>query len=157
MPNIEPHHSDEIIRQEQQAQADVQDSVPAQEVSNTYKRRSIWVSSCESLAYLSGLSRKALRQRDRVSDILLGLIIMLMIPVSLAPWQKNGLLLAVLCDFACLAMVIWFVANRLGILGTLTDKQAVLIWDIALGIFILGILFCINVALIFEFILHCQT
>jgi hypothetical protein len=113
------------------------------------KRQSAWSASCAAIEYVSHLPRKRLRYRDKNSDILLGLAILMLIPLTFVPhqWQMP---LALLCDVACLFSVVWFLANRLGIIRTLTERQSVLVWDIAIGVFILSIVLCINCILMFK-------
>ncbi len=134
---------------QQQSAPEHPDVTSGRTAGDQTKRESAWSASCAAIEYVSHLSRKRLRYRDKNSDILLGLAILMLIPLTFVPhqWQMP---MALLCDVACLFTVVWFLANRLGILRTLTERQSVLVWDIAVGVFILSIVLCINLILMFK-------
>jgi hypothetical protein len=118
------------------------------------KRISPLSKTLSTLAHINSLSRDRLREGDKISDFLMGICILVMALLSFTPngvWQVP---LALLCDIVCLGTASWFLVNRLGILSTLTDRQAILVWDIAVGIFIFTILIFINVVLAFRTIMH---
>lgn len=130
----------------------------AQSAANAPERRqSAWSSSYKALNYVLGLERNRLRIADKTSDILLGLAILMIVLLSFAPSESWQVPLALGCDFACLSIVFFFIGNRLGILRTLNEKQAVLVWDIVMGALILGVLLAINSMLLIKAILHGPT
>ena len=121
---------------------------------NANKRISPLAKTLTTLAHINSLSRERLREGDKISDFLMGLCILVMGLLSFAPNGVWQLPLALVCDVVCLGTACWFLVNRLGILSTLTDRQAILVWDIAVGIFIFTILMCINIVLAFKTIMQ---
>jgi hypothetical protein len=118
------------------------------------KRVSPLSKTLSTLAHINSLSRNRLRQGDKVSDFLMGLCILVMALLSFTPNNVWQVPIALVCDIVCLSTASWFLVNRLGILSTLTDRQAILVWDIAVGIFIFTILIFINLILAFRTIMH---
>jgi len=67
----------------------------------------------------------------------------------LVPCTSVGLMAAVLCagwarmaiSIICLASLLYYILGRIGIVRTLSERQATLIWHILLGTFLLGIVF----------------
>lgn len=108
------------------------------------RRKTIWSASAEAINYIYKLPRGKLRLIDRTSDLLLALAILLIGLLSFAPAVSWQIPLAVVCDIVCVVAVVAFLASRLGILRTLSDKQAVLVWDIVIGVLVLGVLIAIN-------------
>ena len=67
----------------------------------------------------------------------------------LVPCTSVGLMAAVLCagwarmaiSIICLASLLYYILGRIGIMRTLSERQATLVWHILLGTFLLGIVF----------------
>jgi len=67
----------------------------------------------------------------------------------LVPVTSVGLMAAVLCagwarmaiSILCLASLLYYILGRIGIMRTLSERQATLVWHILLGTFLLGIVF----------------
>jgi hypothetical protein len=116
------------------------------------QRRSRWYSSLAALRYVNSLSKDddvRVRDSDRATSIslLIGAIftvISLIVP-QLAP-HRVPLVLA--CDALVGVMLLFYVANRFGILNTLSPRQALLTWQLLMGATFLGIFMTINFALI---------
>jgi hypothetical protein len=122
--------------------------------SHANRRQSAWASSYDALNYVLGIERTKLRTADKTTDILLGLAIMSVVLLSFAPSETWQVPLAFGCDIVCLAVVLAFMGNRMGILKTLSPKQAVLVWDIIMGALILGVLVAVNSMLFIKTLLH---
>jgi hypothetical protein len=118
------------------------------------RRQSVWAASYEALNYVLGIERSKLRTADKTTDILLGLAILSIVLLSFAPSEAWQVPLAFGCDILCLVIVLSFLGNRMGILRTLSQKQAVLVWDIVMGALILGVLVAVNSMLFIRTLLH---
>jgi hypothetical protein len=67
----------------------------------------------------------------------------------LVPATSVALMAAVLCagwarmaiSILCLASLLYYILGRIGIMRTLSERQATLVWHILLGTFLLGIVF----------------
>jgi len=121
---------------------------------NFKNRRSALDSSYTALKYVSGLPRDKFRKSDRVTDIiifvcLLFAAVLIFVPTSIL---RPPLLLSL--DIIILMTTIFFIAKRLGILITLSERQAVLVWDIVVATLVLGILLCINALLFINYVTH---
>jgi hypothetical protein len=112
-----------------------------------YKRRSPWASSYSALQYVSTLSRKNFRKSDTVSDILVCLCVLCAVVLIFVPPKLLTPPVILGADIIFFAVTFYFVLKRLGILITLSARQAILVWDIVVGSFLLGILLCFNVML----------
>lgn len=116
------------------------------------QRRSRWYSSLAALRYINSLSKDddvRVRDSDRATSIslLIGAIftvVSLIVP-QLAP-HRVPLVLA--CDALVGVMLLFYVANRFGILNTLSPRQALLTWQLLMGATFLGIFLTINFALL---------
>ncbi len=116
------------------------------------ERRSRWESSFVALRYLSGIGRDTqikVRESDRATSFSL-LIVAIVTMVSLfvpglAEYRFN--MLAV-CDLLAGVSVVFYIANRFGILATLPPRAALLCWQLMLGTWFIGMYVTINVVLI---------
>jgi hypothetical protein len=116
------------------------------------ERRSRWESSFVALRYLSGIGRDTqikVRDSDRATSFSLLIVavltmISLFVP-GLADYRFN--LLAV-CDLLAGVSVVFYIANRFGILSTLPPRAALLCWQLMLGTWFIGMYVTINVVLI---------
>lgn len=67
----------------------------------------------------------------------------------LVPTTSVALMAAVLCvgwvrmaiSIICLAALLYYILGRIGIMRTLSERQATLVWHLLLGTFLLGIIF----------------
>ena len=67
----------------------------------------------------------------------------------LVPATSAGLMAAVLCvgwarmaiSIICLAALLYYILGRIGIMRSLNERQATLVWHLLLGTFLLGIVF----------------
>jgi hypothetical protein len=116
------------------------------------ERRSRWESSFVALRYLSGIGRDTqikVRDSDRATSFSLLIVafltlVSLFVP-GLADFRFN--LLAV-CDVLAGVSVVFYIANRFGILSTLPPRAALLCWQLMLGAWFIGMYVTINVVLI---------
>jgi hypothetical protein len=116
------------------------------------QRRSRWYSSLAALRYVNSLSKDddvRVRDSDRATSIFLLIgailtIVSLVVP-QLAPHRVP---LVLVCDALVGVMLVFYVANRFGILNTLSPRQALLTWQLLMGASFLGIFLTINFALI---------
>ncbi len=154
MPPENESQGNESKQAEQPSTLPPTDKVDEGSASIPDRRKSPWSTSMTNIDRLTKLSREGLRQRDKISDFLMGLSILIMACLTFVPYYSWQVPMAGLCDLICLATIVWFMVNRLGILSTLTDRQAILIGDIALGIFILATLIFINFVLVFKALQH---
>ncbi|HEY9758229.1 MAG TPA: hypothetical protein V6C97_23895 [Oculatellaceae cyanobacterium] len=116
------------------------------------ERRSRWESSFVALRYLSGIGKDGqikVRDSDRATSVMLAVIglltvVSIFIP-TLAMIRFN--LLAV-CDLLAGVCIVFYIANRFGILSTLPPRSALLCWQLMMGSWFIGIFVTINVVLI---------
>jgi Na+-transporting NADH:ubiquinone oxidoreductase subunit NqrB len=67
----------------------------------------------------------------------------------LVPATSAGLMAAVLCagwarmaiSIICLASLLYYILGRIGIMRSLNERQATLVWQLLLGCFLMGIVF----------------
>jgi hypothetical protein len=116
------------------------------------KRRSRWASSLASLRYIDSVSRDnevTVRDTDRATGIWL-LIICLITLLSLVVPQlaSHRIPFVFACDSLVGVSLLLYVANRFGIVTTLTPRQALLTWQLMLGSSLLGIFLAINLGLL---------
>ena len=116
------------------------------------QRRSRWYSSLAALRYVSSLSKDdeiKVRDSDRATSIFL-LISSVLTILSLVfrPLAAHRLPLVLVCDALVGVMLVFYVANRFGILNTLTPRQALLTWQLMMGASFLGIFATINLAVL---------
>jgi hypothetical protein len=108
------------------------------------KRRSVFASTCTSLKYIGSLPRKQYRQSDRFSDLLVLVCLLCALMLIILPPPLVRPPIVAVADLVFLAAIIFFIMNRIGILITLSERQAVLVWDIVVGSLLLGILLSFN-------------
>ncbi len=125
-----------------------------QAASNYVKRSNILASCIEAIRYISVLPRKRFRYSDRVTDILGAISILLLLVIVVMPTNAYQMPLMLFCDGLFLLTVVVFTMNRLGILNSLSERQFLLVWDIILGAFLLGLLFSANSTLILNYMKH---
>jgi hypothetical protein len=114
-----------------------------------FERISRWTSAYEAIK-LSTLPRKKFRYTDRVTDILAAISILTLLILIFAPAFRPAS--ALLCVTACMVTIIFFIVNRLGVLTTIPERKAVLVWDIILGASLLGVLVIISIIILLSFL-----
>jgi uncharacterized membrane protein len=121
--------------------------------TSTTQRRNPWQSSGAAIKYVIDLGQRKdiqFRSTDRVTTYLLMAagfcwVALMMCPFAIVP-------LAVACDALFVAAVIYYIANRLGIITTLPPRTAALITELICGIGMLMILTVMNFNALFAFI-----
>lgn len=131
------------------------------------KRRTMWQSSLAALRYVSSLTRDnevKIRDSDRATAralllvcafALLTLILPLLATSNEPPALQRFLLwmnsqrtpIVGAADVLVGIALLRYVANRFGIMTTLTPRQALLCWHLMLGASLLGIFMAINLAI----------
>ena len=132
-------------------------SEASEQVSGRIQRRPVLETFFSSLAYINKLvvnDDVSVRDSDKATSYFLlicslATVVALVTPM-LAP-QRLPLLLV--CDVLVGAMIFMYIAHRLGIITTLTDRQAFLSWQLMQGTFFFGIFITINIALFLGLIL----
>lgn len=111
------------------------------------ERRSPWVSTWAALMYINGIPKGRVRTSDKTTAIFLGLSIILVGSVMFVPAAFSASA-GILTDFILGMTIVSFFINRFGIITTLQERQAVLIWDLMLSMFLAGLYFSINLYII---------
>ncbi len=113
------------------------------------KRRSPWQSSAAAFEYVQKSSRTdaiQLRTSDRVTIIaLLICCILEVLSLSYTPFAGMRLPVVLVCDVVLGVSTVLFLIYRLGILCSLTPRQALVCWQLMMGCIFFGIFLCINV------------
>ncbi|MBK8220668.1 MAG: hypothetical protein IPK73_06570 [Candidatus Obscuribacter sp.] len=119
---------------------------PADDIA---KRRSPWESSAAAFDYVQKSSRTdaiQLRTSDRVTIIALLLCCILeVLSLSYTPFAGMRLPVVLICDVVLGVSTVLFLVYRLGILCSLTPRQAIVCWQLMMGCVFFGIFLCINV------------
>ncbi len=136
--------------------------------SEMIQRRSMWQSSLAALRYVSSVSHDdevKVRDSDKATSLFLLIVcifalLTLILPQLASSNQPSTLLLflrwmdsqrvpiALTADVLVGIAILRYVANRFGIMTTLTPRQALLCWHLMLGASLLGIFMSINLALV---------
>lgn len=155
--------------------ADGQKSTPPPSTEQTLKlgaedlikRRSRWQSSLAALRYVGSIASDdevKLRESDRSTSLwllivcffaFLSIVLPYMVPSdqaglgSFVGWMTTQRVpLTLGADALIGALLLFYVANRFGIVTTLTPRQALLSWQLMLGSSLLGIFLTLNLALL---------
>lgn len=115
-------------------------------------RRSRWESSFAAFRYINSLGRDEevkVRDSDRATTIFLLLAsILTVLSLFIKPIAGMRLQFVLICDALVGVMLIFYLANRFGIVNTLTPRQALLAWQLIVGAAFLGIFMTINLAVV---------
>jgi hypothetical protein len=115
-------------------------------------RRSRWESSFAAIRYINSLGRDEevkVRDSDRATTIFLLLAsILTVLSLVIKPFAGMRLQFVLICDLLVGVMLIFYLANRFGIINTLTPRQALLTWQLIMGSAFLGIFMTINLAVV---------
>jgi hypothetical protein len=91
-------------------------------------------------AHATGFS--TIRKTDRVSQIMLVVAIGLIAAAQVVPTQQ--LAVSLIADFMLAAALCVFLALRFGVVRTLLPRQAILVWQLIVGAFLLGLFIAFN-------------
>jgi len=115
-------------------------------------RRSRWESSFAAVRYINSLGRDEevkVRDSDRATTIFLLLAsILTVLSLVIKPFAGMRLQFVLICDVLVGVMLIFYLANRFGIINTLTPRQALLTWQLIMGSAFFGIFMTINLAVV---------
>ncbi len=117
------------------------------------QRRSMLKGTCAFLQYIGSLPRKEYRKGDKVSDLLVLVCLLFAVMLITLPSALVRPPVVALADLVFLAVIVFFIMSRMGILITLSERQAILVWDIIVGALLLGMLLSFN-AMYFIACLH---
>lgn len=135
------------------AAADETLKLPAEEM---VKRRNRWQSSLAALRYVASVSRDndvKLRDTDRATSLALLIVCLFALTTLILPQLAEHRAAFVGAADALVGVVLlMYVANRFGIVTTLTPRQALLTWHLMLGSSLLGIFLAINLAVLIGFV-----
>ncbi|MBI5174079.1 MAG: hypothetical protein HY986_14455 [Candidatus Melainabacteria bacterium] len=124
-------------------------AAPPSPADDIAKRRSPWESSAAAFDYVQKSSRTdaiQLRTSDRVTIIALLLCCILeVLSLSYTPFAGMRLPVVLICDVVLGVSTVLFLVYRLGILCSLTPRQAIVCWQLMMGCIFFGIFLCINV------------
>lgn len=116
------------------------------------KRRSRWQSSLAAIRYIDGISKDnevKLRDTDRATSLaLLVVCIFACLSMFLPQLSAHRVPLVGAADVLLGCTLLTHVANRLGIVTTLTPRQAVLVWQLMMGASLIGVFMAINLGIV---------
>jgi hypothetical protein len=119
-------------------------------VANLVQRQSRWETTWAAMKYISNLSRDddaRIRSSDRATSVfLLIATVLTVVSLVLPALAPHRLFFVLICDALVGAMLALYLANRFGILNTLTPRQALLTWQLIMGATFIGIFVTINLA-----------
>lgn len=125
---------------------------PGQMPPQPKERRSRWDSSFVALRYLSGIGRDTqikVRDSDRATSFgLLIVSIFTLVSIFVPPLIEYRFNLLAVADLLAGVSIVFYIANRFGIISTLPPRAALLAWQLMLGAWFIGIYVTINVVLL---------
>jgi len=129
--------------EEPKQDAPVTSSQPAA-ASGRQQRRSRWVSSWEALNQISRVVKAGMQYRtaDKVTDFLIFGFVLAMTGLFVFPTQVSAL--SIICDSLFGLVILFYVAQRLGIFFTFNDRQVFLAAELMFGFFLMGMFVVIN-------------
>ncbi|MBU6455585.1 MAG: hypothetical protein KGS72_27685 [Cyanobacteria bacterium REEB67] len=110
------------------------------------RRRSRWVSSLAALRHVSDSlehSSNNFRTGDKVTNVLM--VFAVLVGTALAIFPSAPLMVQIVFDTLVGAALVFYGANRLGVLTMLSARQAVLIWELILAAIIFGSFITLNI------------
>jgi hypothetical protein len=120
------------------------------------KRRSRWLTSLLAFRYVQSVSADVgirIRDTDKATSIALAIATICLV---LSPWinplGKIRTNLLVVCDIFAGAVLVFYFANRFGIINTFSKRQALLTWQLILAAVYIGAFLTINLAFIIAFV-----
>jgi hypothetical protein len=120
------------------------------------KRRSRWRTSLSAFRFVRSVSSDdgiRIRDSDKATSIALAIAtICLLLSPWINPLGKIRTNLLVVCDVFAGAVLVFYIANRFGIINTLTRRQALLTWQLILAAVYFGAFLTINLAALIGFV-----
>ena len=121
-------------------------------VSGVLKRRSVMRACVESFQYVTSISHDehvTVRDSDRATSIFLMIMsILTVVAMVFEPLAAQRLPFLIICDVLIGFVILLYIANRFGIVGTFNPRQALLAWQLMMGAAFFGIFLTINLALV---------
>jgi hypothetical protein len=106
----------------------------------------------DSFRYVNSISQDEavkVRDSDRATSIWLMIVsIFTVLAMLFEPLAPHRMPLLVACDVLIGISILYYIANRFGIIGTFNPRQALLAWQLMMGATFFGIFLTINLALI---------
>jgi hypothetical protein len=116
------------------------------------KRRKLIRACLDSFHYVNSISQDEavkVRDSDRATSIWLMIVsIFTVLAMLFEPLAPHRMPLLVACDVLIGISILYYIANRFGIIGTFNPRQALLAWQLMMGATFFGIFLTINLALI---------
>jgi len=116
------------------------------------KRRKLFRACLDSFRYVNSISQDEavkVRDSDRATSIWLMIVsIFTVLAMLFEPLAPHRMPLLVACDVLIGISILYYIANRFGIIGTFNPRQALLAWQLMMGATFFGIFLTINLALI---------
>jgi hypothetical protein len=116
------------------------------------KRRKLLRACLDSFRYVNSISQDEavkVRDSDRATSIWLMIVsIFTVLAMLFEPLAPHRMPLLVACDVLIGISILYYIANRFGIIGTFNPRQALLAWQLMMGATFFGIFLTINLALI---------
>ncbi len=125
--------------------------LPAEEM---VKRRSRWQSSLAAWRYVNSVTRDnevKVRDTDRATSAALLIVCIAALATLVVPFDwlaQHRVPFVLASDVLVGVALLMHVANRFGIVTTLTPRQALLTWQLMLGSSLLGIFLAVNLGII---------
>ncbi|MBX9942022.1 MAG: hypothetical protein K2Y32_22345 [Candidatus Obscuribacterales bacterium] len=141
--------SEEAAKTDASSSADLKQAASPVAFDEAAKRRSPWQAAAAALQYVQESTRTdsiQLRTSDRVTIIaLLVCCILEVLSLSYTPFAGMRLPIVIVCDVVLGVCTILFLVYRLGILCSLSPRQALVCWQLMMGCVFFGIFLCINI------------
>lgn len=118
------------------------------EIKAKSTRSSRWSTSAEAVKHIAKAFRSEnlkVRLSDQITLVLLGLSIALAVAVVVFPQFASST--AVACDIFFAMTIVFFIAQRLGIVTTFNTKQTVFATELMFGFLIAGIFIVVNLTI----------
>jgi len=112
-----------------------------------FQRASSWSGSFAAIK-LSMLPREKFRTGDKITEYLSAFSLATLAFWVFAPTQTFKPQLALLCDALFVTTIVCFIGGRLGVLNNIPQRFAVLVWDVILGFFLLGVVLTVNMVVL---------
>jgi|AGTN01.2.fsa_nt_gi hypothetical protein len=116
------------------------------------KRRKLFRACLDSFRYVNSISQDEavkVRDSDRATSIWLMIVsIFTVLAMLFEPLAPHRMPLLIACDVLIGISILYYIANRFGIIGTFNPRQALLAWQLMMGATFFGIFLTINLALV---------
>jgi hypothetical protein len=122
------------------------DAPEVQPKDNLSKQRNSLVdgvfSSVKHLQEAHATGHSTIRKSDRISQITLFIAVILIAAAQMIPGERLQVSLA--ADFMMAVALCTFLALRFGVIRTLLPRQTILVWQLIVGSFLLGLFLAFN-------------